>query len=222
MIAKSINPNILLLAILPSLTIGLLNGFYKESLYSFEPVWFWVADVAQFVLLPCSVFFALAHYGGVRPNRYGFRAMGIGHLTGLTVLATFLFWLSYEPFTRLFSALLNASAPEFSYHSVIPQSPVLHSLVVLYFAATAAFVEETIFRALPWYYFSLQKAGRSPMWRYVLGSSLFFGLIHWENGSHEVASAFVLGVVACMLYAKIKNIWPLVGAHFFTNVRVFW
>ena len=222
MLSKNIKPNILLLAILPSIAIGLMNGFYKESLYSLAPIWFWVVDAVQFVLIPSVALFALAYLGGVRPNRYGFRHIGIANLILLTVLATLIFGLLYEPFSFFFSILLKTSVPEFTYKKIIPQSPVLHLIVVLYFSASAAFVEEIVFRAIPWYYFSLQKAEKSHMWLYIISSSLLFGLIHWENGLHEVASTFVLGVFACVLYAKIKNIWPLVGAHFITDILSFW
>jgi len=53
--AQGINANILLLAMLPSVSIGLVNGFYKESIYHLDPIWFWLADLTQFVFVPVVV-----------------------------------------------------------------------------------------------------------------------------------------------------------------------
>ena len=210
---------------LPSLAIGLLNGFYLESLHALNPLWFWMADIAQYVLVPGVVFYALLRYGGIRPNQYGYKAITASDLIGLTALITFIFWLSYKPLGILFSILLGTTDPEFGYASTIPQPTVLHAITVLYFAVTAALVEETVFRALPWLYIMRLPASRFDRFNipaYVLCSSILFGLVHWENGLHEVLSTFVLGVIACLLYSRIRNIWPLVGAHFLTDVYIFW
>ncbi|TDI84331.1 MAG: CPBP family intramembrane metalloprotease [Caldithrix sp.] len=169
-----------------------------------------------------SCLYALKRFGGWRPRQYGFHPIGAVDFVGLTLIAAFLFWLFYEPVGRLFSIWLGTNSPDFSYKSVLPSSLLLRALVVVYFAATAAVVEEVMFRALPWCFFSSRDGSGSPFWRYALISSLLFGLIHWENGAHEVVSTFMLGFVACVLYVKINNIWPLIGAHFVTDVRSFW
>ncbi len=215
-------PAKILCALFPCVAIGLLNGLYKEKLYTLDPLWFWLFDIFQFVVLPAGVLYALAKYAGVRPSHYGFRLTTATGLVGLTLLATFLYWMAYEPVRQILWEALDDSPPRFTYLSVLPDAVLPRFALVLYMAASAALVEETRFRGLPWLYFQERESKRWAPWLYVLSSATFFAFIHSENGLHEVGAAFVLGIVGCLLYMKIKNLWPLVGAHFCLDVAAFW
>ena len=53
---------------------------------------------------------------------------------------------------------------------------------------------------------------------YAISSLLFFGIMHWENGVHEILATFALGFATCILYAKLRSIWPFVIAHTWIDV----
>ena len=92
----------------------------------------------------------------------------------------------------------------------------------MYFAATAAFVEEIYYRGLTW---RLLEGCYSPGLRklvYVLGGSCFFAAIHWENGSPELIATYVYGMAACVWYLRLRTLWPLVLAHFTIDLWVYW
>jgi len=214
------------LAILPSLALGLLNDLYLESLYQHNVAWFWAADFTQFVIVPALMAFFLLKAGSITPRDYGFRpfapGMRIVDVAGLCLLTCAVFWLSYEPVKHIAYSLFRSHPETFGYDSVIPQPLLLKIPVVLYFSLTAAFVEEAVFRGLPWLYFSQFNSGRRRAAVYVVSTALLFSAIHSEQGLPGMLAAFTLGVAAAMMYAKIQNLWPFVAAHFVTDLISFW
>jgi membrane protease YdiL (CAAX protease family) len=214
--------NFLLFATFPIIFIGLVNGLYMETLYNLEPFWFWVVDSLQFVFIPGFILLMLLRISGCSPSKYGFKKMETLDFFGTVIFTTMIFWFLYEPVVHVLARVFDIPYPEFTYQSVIPKDGVLRIIVVLYFSLTAAFVEEVVFRALPWAYFSRTGSSKAISMKYILLSSILFGLIHWENGYHEILATFLLGIVACTIYVKIENIWPLICAHFFTDLTTFW
>lgn len=218
-------PSAVLLSIFLLLAPGLLNGLYKEALNILRPLVFWVADILQFVIMPIVVLAALWRYGQISPKEYGLgsRFGGMAHekLFILTCAIALVLYLAYVSLSWIGWQLWWSPVASFTYHDVIPEALALRVLVVIYFSLTAAFVEEIAFRGLPWLYIS--RRFRSPsVWWYAIVSSFFFGLIHYENGLHEVMATFAFGLVACHVYVKLRNLWPLVGAHLITDLWTFW
>ncbi len=93
-------PDLLILALLPSVMLGLLNGWYGPLLTRIGPLWFWLADLCQFVLVPLAIGLLLLIRAGVRPSDYGFRGpnerAGAWRLVKLSCLVTVYYWLAYE------------------------------------------------------------------------------------------------------------------------------
>jgi membrane protease YdiL (CAAX protease family) len=92
----------------------------------------------------------------------------------------------------------------------------------LYLAITAGIVEEIFFRGLPFLYVIERFPAKIPTGTYVVTTALLFGAIHWENGGHEVVATFIYGVFAAAFYLKLRDLWPLIGAHALIDVWGFW
>jgi len=133
-----------------------------------------------------------------------------------------MFWISYVPVSATLGRFLGSELSSFTYFNVLPETHAARVLVAIYFSISAGVFEEIMYRALPWVYFSLLNLRRPNIVSYALISSVLFGFAHWENGLHEVFATFALGFVACVLYAKIRNIWPFVIAHTWIDLSAFW
>jgi Type II CAAX prenyl endopeptidase Rce1-like len=201
----------ILLAIFPSIALGLLNALYLPPLYKAASLVYWAADIFQYVAVPAAAYLFLVKGAKVRPSEFGFHRLQSAKDVGLVFVVIGVFWLFYVPVREAAYRYLWVAAPTITPGLVVPQQGVARWLVVTYFSLTAALIEEVAFRALPWLYFSSFKLR---FWPYVLGTSLLFGAVHSEQGPHMVIATFSLGLVAAMLYAKIQNVWPFIIAHF--------
>jgi len=202
----------------------LLNALWLERAYRWSPALFWLLDTGQFGVLPL-IGFGLLWFYGVRPRDYGFRSLA-GELSpvaqfGLLGFITFLYWLSYSVVSDIAQRYLGQFTGSFGYQDALPAWAPFRLIVVIYLSATAAFVEEAVFRSLPWLYFSLRSPAERFVGRYVIVTSLLFAAIHWEQGPADVIATFSLGLVAAYMYSRLNNIWPFVGAHFLIDVAAF-
>lgn len=208
------------MALLPSVGLGLLNGLYGPPLARTYPTWYWLSDALQFLVVPVCIAVALFKVDGLRPADYGFRRFGSndGHWRFLKTagLVTFLYWLSYEPVKYLAQTYFGQLAGNALFVDALPETQPLHFIFVFYACATAALVEEPVFRSIPWLYFL--KEYSSPVTPYVLTTSTLFAAIHWEQGVPGMLAAGTLGVVAAVLYTRIQNVWPFVVAHFVSGI----
>ena len=203
------------------IAILLVDGFFKAWLYQHSPALYWAFDIAKFVLVPALVLGWLYRSHSVVPARYGLKPFGRGEqwfrTIGLTLLLSFLLAVVYH-FTSRFGWRITAAAPAaFSYQASVPDG-WLHYPVVLYYAATAGFVEEVFLRGLPLLYLQSRYGNKVNRIAYVAVTSLLFGLIHWENGVPEVVATAAFGVVAAVVYLRIRNLWPLIVAHALIDV----
>lgn len=218
--ARALAPAHLLLAILPSIALGLLNGFYFPMLTRASPVLYWTADVAQFVIVPAVMFGWLAARCGVRPGQLGFSSLvregSALRAAGIVLLVSVLYLLFHELVQALARALVAGSEASVPFVDVLPQSQPWRWLAVLYASASAALVEEVVFRSVPWLVFAAWL--RAPQVPYVLSTSILFAAIHWEQGAPGVLAAGAVGLVSASLYPRIRNVWPFVIAHFIAGV----
>ena len=218
--------SILLIAILPSFALGMLNEFYLEPAYQLSKALFYLADALQFVAIPMLVWFLVLRPANIQPKDFGLRLPILGakpvEAAGLFLFVAFLLWAAYASVDAIAYRFLWKDAGIFGYGTVIPKSFPFNALVIVYFSLTAALVEEVVFRGLTWNVFSsaVPAAWQKPA--YIIISSLLFAIIHSEQGSHGMISAFAFGLVAAALYANLRNLWPLIFGHFVCDVISFW
>jgi uncharacterized protein len=214
--------DVILLALFPFIALGLANGLYFTTLAVSNPLLYWIADGFQFVAVPALSFWFLIKHG-VLPVDYGFHGpipgSSLAENFGLVLFITFLYWLSFDPINSILYRVFWDSASAIPFSPALPEAKAWRILLIVYASLTAALIEESVFRALPWLYF--EKRLRSPELPYVLTTSLLFGLVHWEQGIHTIVAAGILGIVAALLYVGIRNIWPFIIAHFITDMWSF-
>jgi membrane protease YdiL (CAAX protease family) len=139
---------------------------------------------------------------------------------GLTVFLAVLLNFAYHIAQNVAWVIFQPVNMAALYKSVIPDG-LFHFPVVLYFGVTAGVVEEIFFRALPLLYVKERFRNRVPLTGYVLTTSVLFGVAHWENGAHEVVATIIYGLLAGALYLKLRDLWPLVGAHALIDIWEF-
>ena len=86
--------------------------------------------------------------------------------------------------------------------------------MAVYFALTAGIVEELYFRGL------LLKACSYTAYAvplYLAASPILFALIHWESGAASTASCYVFGMFYAVTFVVIRNLWPLIVGHVYTD-----
>lgn len=217
-------PWTLLAAAAPTVLLGLFNGFYTAALHAYSAYAYWLVDACQWLAVPLLSLFWLSRHGGYRPREYGLRAPAAGRILrteAATAWCALLLGVVYFLGKQLVARYTGADNPSFTYSAtVLPHA--WHLPMVLYLALTAGFVEEIVYRALPWLF--LQAIGWRPARNlvYVLASSAAFAAIHWENGAAEVAAAFAYGLCASLLYLRLRTLWPLIGAHVLIDIVDFW
>ncbi len=213
-----------LVAAWPVILLGLVNGTYKEALYS-NPALYWVVDLTQWIALPVGCLALLYSRARVGPSDYGLslpgRSYPVWELAGAALLAMLLLGAAYWGLIAVLWRFPGFEAPTFTHHSVIPDGPE-KIVVVAYLALAAGVVEEIFFRGLPWFGLRIIANRNSRRFVYIIGTSILFGLIHWENGTPEILATFVYGVIAAFLYLKLLNLWPLIGAHVLLDILEFW
>ncbi len=215
-----------LACLFPTVGVLMLNGFWTEEIFRYSTSAYWAVDILSHLVIPLSMLYLLAKYYRVYPSDYGFsgpdRAMRLVDMMGLTVFVGIMFWISYIPVSATLGQILGSEISPFTYFNVLPETGPVRVLIAIYFSVSAGVFEEIMYRALPWVYFSMFAPHRSRVFYYAISSSLLFGFAHWENGAHEIFATFALGFVACILYAKIRNIWPFVIAHTWIDLTAYW
>ncbi|HRE16404.1 MAG TPA: CPBP family intramembrane metalloprotease [Rhodocyclaceae bacterium] len=213
----------LYLTLLPPLG-ALLNGLYNGPLYRLSPSLFWLADFVLFVVAPIFIVSWLAKVAYIHPRDYGLNPASFKgvQLFVTSLLFALILFAVYE-FAKYVGWMLAWRwyvEPDFSYGTATPEG-LWRPVVVLYWALTAGLMESIFYIGLPWY-----------LWRNKLGltrrrhlflflSALVFAAVHWEQGVHNAIGAFGFGLAACLLYWKVNDLWPIVGAHVLVDLYAF-
>ena len=206
--------------------VGLVDGFFKQALYQWSPAAFQVYDFFHYVLLPGACWAWLWRRGALNPSDFGLARSGNtpGEQVLLAGLLGLGLWALYELSNTLFTSVLWPLGlgwrSEFQWGATLDASQ-WRPLLAVYYAATAGVVEEILFRAC---LFRLLAGAGGPgaAARYVSLSTLLFALTHWEQGSAAMLAAGVYGCCAAWLYLKLRDLWPLIGAHFLVDLIEFW
>jgi len=203
----------------------MINGVYNRTLAETSPWLFWLVDALGWIALPSMILFYIYRYYGISLHDYGLVNLNTPYkrreVINWSFLSTFILSIYYFAFGWLAWRFIDAPTNVFSYGGIVPEGN-LRYVTIVYFAITAAVFEEIFFRGLIWrlVYSSSIKFNKSIV--YVVISSALFGAVHWENGLPEVVSTTIFGIVACVLYLRLRNLLPLVIAHFLIDVVNFW
>ena len=212
--------NAILIGCALHVVVQIVDGFFKEPLYRYSEHAFWIFDFVKFVAIPAVVLLWLYRAFSIAPASYGLRSRSKTenwfYFLGLTLFLAIVLNLVYKgvhhfAWDIVWRIFHPEPAPEF-YKSLVPDG-LLHYPAAIYFAATAGFAEEVFFRGLPLLYIKERFGNAKPGWKYVVATSVLFASAHWENGLHEVIATFAYGVASSLLYLKLRNLWPLIGAH---------
>jgi membrane protease YdiL (CAAX protease family) len=93
----------------------------------------------------------------------------------------------------------------------------LHLVDLVFGLALVATSEEILFRRCMRHMFQ-PLLGEDKM---VIVTSLIFGAYHWWTGIGNVVAVALLGVPLMLFYLRSKALWPVVVAHYFTDVLAF-
>ena len=118
----------------PTVGILLLNGYWNGPLYRASATAFWVLDVVTHVAIPAALVLLLARCYRIVPVEYGRFPIASGAFVdffALSVISTFLYWLSYRPVSLFFGNLLLSDPSMFLYFDAIPEHPARRFLVGL-------------------------------------------------------------------------------------------
>ena len=208
----------------PFFLFGLVNGIYNAELAN-HPILFWTVDVLGWVVMPALILLYIYKYYGISLHDYGLvkitNTCQRREMLSWTVLTIFLLGIYYFAFSWLAWTIIDIDSPVFSYEDMVPDGDARY-FTIFYLSITAAIFEEVFFRGMIWRLVYTSNINGSKPYIYIAISSLLFGVVHWENGIPEVVSTMVFGVVACIIFLRLRNLLPLIIAHFFIDLVIFW
>ena len=195
----------------------LVNGYVNSIIVRWQAA-YWAFELLCWVGIPALVIVLAATRGGMRPADIGLNANLFGRpnllLLGLLCVAfgpveLFIYKGAYTLLREAFPA-----PALFSYESVVPQAAWLRVLVAAYFALSAGIVEEIYFRGL---FHKLAGTFPRPATTYLVASPLCFALVHWEDGPANLAATYLIGLLCALAYLGLRNLWPLIFGHVYTD-----
>jgi membrane protease YdiL (CAAX protease family) len=170
--------------------------------------------------MPASIMYLVMRTPGMRLAALGYHGDIRGERnTGLLVLTCTIFApLCYGVYFYsygFFSELLTDPEGFFQYDSIVPESGLLYYVVIIYFGLSAGLVEEFLFRGLLYRAFN---DFRHSLALFLVISPILFSLVHWEDGLANLASTYIVGVFMAVAYLGLRNLWPLIIGHIFTDL----
>jgi membrane protease YdiL (CAAX protease family) len=94
----------------------------------------------------------------------------------------------------------------------------LHVFDILFGLALVAVSEEVLFRRCARHVLQPYLGSGVAM---IVASALLFGAYHWWTGIGNIISVTLIGVILMIFYMRSKALWPVVAAHYATNVIAF-
>jgi membrane protease YdiL (CAAX protease family) len=210
--------NRLLLLALCGIAPLMVNGLVN-SLIAHNALLYWGFEMLTWIIIPSTILLLVIRTAGVQLSELGYHGSIRGRSNiGLVLLACAVFaplcygvyYYSYDYFSSLFPG-----QGFFRYESIVPESGFFYYLVVIYFGLSAGLVEEFLLRGLLYRAFS---GFRHSLGLFLVISPILFSLVHWENGLANLASTYIVGVFMAIAYLGLRNLWPLVIGHIFTDL----
>lgn len=104
---------------------------------------------------------------------------------------------------------------DFGFSESMPEFKARYLIIVAGIALLAPFAEELVFRG---FLLNLWIA-RWGVWKAIIASSLFFGVMHGER----MLFAAILGFALALVYLKYDSLWPSIAVHALYNfLGVYW
>jgi uncharacterized protein len=91
----------------------------------------------------------------------------------------------------------------------------VHILDVVCGLALVAFSEETVFRRCARHVFQIYL---NDSYALVVVTSILFGVYHWWTGIGNIIEAALMGVLLMLFYRRSGALWPVVLAHYLTDM----
>lgn len=202
--------------------IWFLNGYYLPPLSRLGAGAYWTADIAQWVIVPFVLLLLLRRVFSVDPAMYAWTFSG--HWSAFLRRSGYIFITQAFTFflTRYWAReFLPLPAVDFSLAGpLIPQAASIRILIWLYLALSAGIIESIFFVGLPWLGTGTALSYRSRA-VLMLGASIVFGIVHWEQGWHVVIAAFASQCVAWLWFYRWKSLPGLAAAHAGVDLIVF-
>jgi hypothetical protein len=205
--------------------LGMLKGIAVQHA---SVAGFWAIDIAYCVAAPLVVLYLLAKTpegaGAALAIRFGesrypgrpAKELVVGVLVaiGFVVAVPIIGGLIVSQQEAL-NAILP---PAFSYRAISGKAS--HGLLVaLYFALSAAVVEEWVYRSLPAQHFLLRERPR--VFAYIAVSTLLFASAHWAVGLVNVLLSAAWGLMASAVVVRYRILWPVIVAHLLADFLLF-
>ena len=214
------------LAILPFLVLWLLDGFWKAKLVELAPLAFWAVDVFEWVVVPAATLLLLRHFATSLTARDCGLVGGMGAPATFAALflCTLTLFLAYWYGSRVLGPnLFGYSESAFRMDLALAALGQYSAMGSFYLSATAGFCESVFALALPWAWFSRgQSVSRREAAAFAVLACAVFALGHWETGWANATGAFLFQLLAVTWYLGLKNIWPIIGAHFLVDLYWLW
>jgi membrane protease YdiL (CAAX protease family) len=203
----------------PVLLSGLVSGFYIDALRQ-NLLIFWIHDFLIWLVIPAICLVLAAKFCNLDQQALGLTRISDQQPTTQTFLRlifVLLAFLSFLPVQAILFAILPQNEANFSYDQVMPTGQ-LRTFAVLYFALTAALVEEVFYRAMLGWAIVGNSSAPLKQTFYVLLSATLFGLNHWSQGSFKMLATMYLGVIAAVIYLRFRNLWYCIAGHLLVNL----
>jgi membrane protease YdiL (CAAX protease family) len=91
----------------------------------------------------------------------------------------------------------------------------LHIIDAVFGLALVAYSEEIVFRRCARYLFQIYL---NDGYALVVVTSILFGAYHWWTGIGNIVEAILIGVLLMLFYRRSAALWPVVLAHYLTDV----
>jgi len=206
-----------ILGIFPFLINGSINPIIAQV-----PILYWGFELVIWVAIPCLIFYLLVTKYGLNLSEIGIVNPCSSIKTGLKFIGVCLLVMIFDSFIykQAFYFFYNIAPAEpiFAYQSIIPESGTKRFVAIWYLAISAGVVEELYFRGL---LHKISKLFGSPWVLYLVFSPLFFSVIHWEGNLANMGASYIVGLFGCLIYLWLRNIWPLIIGHIYTDLLWF-
>ena len=91
----------------------------------------------------------------------------------------------------------------------------LHIVDVVFGLALVAYSEEIVFRRCARHVFQIYLDDGYAL---VVVTSMLFGAYHWWTGIGNIVEAVLIGVLLMLFYRRSVALWPVVLAHYLTDM----